>query len=155
MALQASDEPDRGPEAIALAQAARTAAQAQGEATPALLSLLAAREARGHARAGDRAATVSCIAQARRWLDHGRRGDEPFWLNFWGLADLAWHEVDVNLITKDGRSAESAARAALATADAHAFPRNHILYTVRLGSVLTQLGQLERPSLLPATLCNG
>ncbi|MGH8940666.1 MAG: hypothetical protein ACRDV2_15165, partial [Actinomycetes bacterium] len=46
-------------------------------------------------------------------------------------------------ITRDGRAAEAATRAALANVDAEAFPRNHTLYTVGLGSVLTQLGQLD------------
>lgn len=141
MARQAADDPGRGPEAVALAQAAKTAAQ--GEATPTLLSLLAAREALGHARVGDRAAATSCVAEARRWLDHGRRGDEPFWLNFWGPADLAAHERMVALVAGQGKSAEAAARAALATVDAEAFPRNHAGATVGLGSVLTRRGQLD------------
>ncbi|MGQ0776878.1 MAG: helix-turn-helix domain-containing protein [Pseudonocardiales bacterium] len=141
MALQAGKQPGNGPEVVALAQAARTAGKDQ--ATPTLLSLLAAREAVGHALSGDRAAAVSSVAEARRWLDHGRGGDEPFWLDFWGPADLACHETRVGLITRDGRSAETAARAALAGVDAEAFPRNHTLYTVGLGSVLTRLGQFD------------
>lgn len=142
MALQASDDPGGGGrETIALAQAARSTA---GEdATPTLLSLLSAREAVGHARIGDRSAANSSLAEARRWLDHGRRGDEPLWLGFWGPADLAWHETRTALATGNGRSAELAARAALTSVDKDAFPRNHTLYTVRLGSVLTQLGQLD------------
>ncbi|MGH3942320.1 MAG: hypothetical protein ACRDTG_27610 [Pseudonocardiaceae bacterium] len=42
------------------------------------------------------AASLS-IAQAGTGLDRGRRGDEPFWLDFWGPADLAWHETRVAL----------------------------------------------------------
>ncbi len=141
MALQAGKKAGNGPEVVALAQAARTAAKDQ--ATPTLLSLLAAREAIGHALSGDRAAAVSSVAEARRWLDQGRRGDEPFWLNFWGPADLASHEKRVGLITRDGRAAETAARAALTNVDPEVFPRNHTLYTIGLGSVLTQLGQLD------------
>ncbi|MGH3820930.1 MAG: hypothetical protein ACRDRE_24955, partial [Pseudonocardiaceae bacterium] len=34
-------------------------------------------------------------------------------------------------------------RAALASSDADAFPRNHIAYTVGLASILTQRGQLD------------
>lgn len=141
MALQVGDAPGNGPEAVALARAARAAAKDQ--ATPTLLSLLAAREAIGHALSGDRTAATSSVAEARRWLDQGRRGDEPFWLNFWGPADLVCHETRVGLIIRNGRTAETAARAALANVDAEAFPRNHTLYTARLGSVLTQLGQLD------------
>ncbi len=141
MALQALNDPGRGRETIALAQAARTAAQ--DRATPMLLSLLAAREAVGHAQTGDRRAAVSSIAQSHRWLDQGRKGDDPFWLDFWGPADLAWHETRVTLATGKGKSAEAAARAALASVDAEAFPRNHALYAAHLGSILTRLGQLD------------
>lgn len=141
MALQASDDPGDGREAVGLAQAARTAAG--NHATPTLLSLLSAREAVGHARMGDRSAANSSLAQARHWLDQGRRGDEPFWLDFWGPGDLAWHETRTAMATRDGRSAESAARAALTGVDQEAFPRNHTLYTVGLSSVLTRRGQLD------------
>lgn len=141
MALQAGDDPGGGREVIGLAHAARSSAG--DHATPTLLSLLSAREAVGHARMGDRSAANSSVAQARRWRDQGRRGDEPFWLDFWGAADLAWHEMRIALATRDGRSAESAARAALTCVDQEAFPRNHTLYTVGLSSVLTRRGQLD------------
>lgn len=141
MALRAGDDPGCGREAVALTHAARSAA---GEhATPTLLSVLSAREAVGHARIGDRAAASSCLTEARRCLDQGRRGDEPFWLDFWGPADFASHETRTALAIGNGRAAESAARAALASVDAKAWPRNHTLYTARLGSVLTRRGQLD------------
>ncbi len=141
MALQASYTPGGGRETVDLAHAARAAAGDQ--ATPMMLSLLAAREAIGHASSGDRSAATSAIAESRRWLDHGRRGDEPFWLDFWGPADLAWHETSVALATGQGRLAETASRSALASVDADAFPRNHTLYASRLGLVLVQRGQLD------------
>lgn len=141
MSLQAGGDPRRGSETVGLAQAARAAA---GEQTsPTLLSVLAAREAVGHARTGDRAAATGSIAQARHWLDQGRRGDEPFWLDFWGPADLAWHETRVALALGQGTLAVGAARAALAANDAVAYPRNQVLYTVGLGSVLTRVGQFD------------
>ncbi|MGH3685312.1 MAG: helix-turn-helix domain-containing protein [Pseudonocardiaceae bacterium] len=143
MSLQASNTPGGGRETVGLVHAARTAAQEGQPPSPTLLSLLAAREAVGHAHIGDRAATVSAISQARQWLDHGRQGDEPFWLDFWGPANLARHETRVALATRNGKSAELAARAALASSDADAFPRNHIAYTVGLASILTQRGQLD------------
>ncbi|MGH4016742.1 MAG: helix-turn-helix domain-containing protein [Pseudonocardiaceae bacterium] len=141
MAQQAGDDPQRGSETVDLAQAARAAAGNQ--ASPTLLSLLAAREAVGQAWAGDRVAATSSIAQARTWLDRGRRGDEPFWLDFWGPADLAWHETRVALAFGQGTLAVGAARAALVANDAQAYPRNQALYTVGLGSVLTRVGQFD------------
>ncbi|MGH3672898.1 MAG: helix-turn-helix domain-containing protein, partial [Pseudonocardiaceae bacterium] len=105
MALQASHTPGGGRETVDLARAARAAAGNQ--VTPILLSLLAAREAIGHARSGDRSAAASAVAESRRWLDYGRRGDEPFWLDFWGPADLAAHEITVALGTGQGRLAET------------------------------------------------
>ncbi|MGQ0776339.1 MAG: helix-turn-helix domain-containing protein [Pseudonocardiales bacterium] len=141
MSQQAGDDPRRGGETVGLAQAAKAAAGDQ--ASPTLLSVLAAREAVGHARTGDRAAATGSIARARHWLDQGRRGDEPFWLDFWGPADLAWHETRVALALGQGTLAVGAARAALAANDAGAYPRNQTVYTVGLGSVLTRVGQFD------------
>lgn len=141
MTLQASRIPARGRETLALAEATRMAAGTQ--AAPVLLSLIAAREAIGHAHDGDRSAAVAAVAEARRQLDHGRRGDEPLWLAFWGPADLSSHETRVAMALGDGRTAEAAARAMVANADAEHYPRNHALYTARLGSVLVQTGRLD------------
>jgi transcriptional regulator with XRE-family HTH domain len=141
MALQASNTPGGGRETVDLAQAARAAAG--DRATPILLSLLAAREAVGHAQTGDRRATVSAIGQARQWLDQGRGGEEPFWLDFWGPADLAAHEVLVALSTGQAKLAETAARRALASVDTQAFSRNHTSYASHLGLVLTRYGQFD------------
>jgi transcriptional regulator with XRE-family HTH domain len=141
MALHAGHTPGGGRDAVQLAQAARSAAG--DRATPILLSLLAAREAVGHAQAGDRQAATSAIAESRRWLDLGREGEEPFWLDFWGPADLAAHEMLVGLGTGQGDLAETAARRALGSVDAAAFPRNHTSYASHLGWVLVRRGQLD------------
>lgn len=141
MALQASNAGD-GRETVELVQAARKT-MSRNQRNPLMLSLLAAREATGHAQVGDCGAAVSAVGQARQWLDHGRRGDEPFWLDFWGPADLAWHETRVALVTRQGKAVEIAARTALASADAASFPRNRTLYAAGLGSVLAQRGQLD------------
>ena len=133
--------PRGGPEAVELAQAATATAKNGG--TPKLLSLLAAREAIGHAQAGDSAAAVSSIARARHWLDQGEQSADPFWLSFYGPADLAAHETITALLMRNGKLAETSARAALADVDATSFARNHVLRTVRLGSVLTQVGQFD------------
>ncbi|HEX2300050.1 MAG TPA: helix-turn-helix transcriptional regulator [Pseudonocardiaceae bacterium] len=142
MALQAGQRPGGGPEAVELAQAATTVAKDSG-GTPKLLSLLAAREAIGHAQAGDTAAAVSSVARARHWLGQGEQSVDPFWLGFYGPADLAWHETLVGATTRNAKLAETSARAAFASVDATQFPRNQVLYTVRLGSVLTQVGRLD------------
>jgi hypothetical protein len=141
MALQATHTAGSGRETLDLVQAARLAAGNQP--TPILLSLLAAREALGHARSGDRAAATSAVIESRRWLDHGRRGDEPFWLDFWGPADLALHEMMVALRTGQGNLAETAARRAVASVDAGAFPRNHTAYASHLGLILIRRRQLD------------
>ncbi|MGH3903848.1 MAG: hypothetical protein ACRDTE_06625 [Pseudonocardiaceae bacterium] len=67
--------------------------------------------------------------QARQW-----------WLETCHLADLT--EVPQARV-RALASAETSARAALANVDATSFPRNHVLRTVRLGSVLTQVGQFD------------
>jgi transcriptional regulator with XRE-family HTH domain len=141
MALQACYAGD-GQKILELVHAAGKTVHDQ-DRNPLLLSLFAAREAVGHALLGDRRAATSAIGQAHQWLDYGRRGDEPFWLDFWGPADLAWHETRVALVAGQGKSAEVAARAALAAVDAAAFPRNHTLYAAGLGSVLAQRGQFD------------
>ncbi|MGH3550132.1 MAG: helix-turn-helix domain-containing protein [Pseudonocardiaceae bacterium] len=115
MALQTSNAGD-GRETVDLVHAARKTATREQGGNPLLQSLLAARQAIGHAQTGEHSAATSAIAQARQWLDHGPRGDEPFWLDFWGVADLAWHETRVALVTKQPRTAEITARAALASA---------------------------------------
>ncbi|MGB6162696.1 MAG: helix-turn-helix transcriptional regulator [Pseudonocardiaceae bacterium] len=153
MALQASDV-GAGAEAVDLIQAARKTATNDQAHFP-LLSLLAAREAIGHALTGDRSAATHALGQAHQWLDRGRGGDESFWLDFWGPADLAWHETRVALITKQGKSAEVAARTALASVDTASFPRNRTLYAAGLGSVLTQRGQLDEAISLTSEAIQG
>ncbi len=145
MSLQVSTDLSRGRETVALAQAARTAAGKH--ATPGLLSLLAAREAVGHAHNRDRAAAAAAISDARRSLDQRKHSEEPLlwgaWLDFWGPADLACHENRVSLALGNGTAAEEAARAAFSSVDAATYPRNYTIYAVRLGSTLVQRGQLD------------
>ncbi len=47
------------------------------------------------------------------------------------------------MATGQGHLAETAARRALASVDAEAFPRNHVSYTSNLGLVLIRRGQLD------------
>ena len=69
-------------------------------------------------------------------MQHGRDSDEPFWLDFWGPADLAQHEMRATLALGDLVNAERAARTAYTLCDAALYPRNHALYAARLGAVL-------------------
>jgi transcriptional regulator with XRE-family HTH domain len=141
MAQQAIHAGD-GQEVLELVHTARKTAHDQ-DRNPLLLSLLAGREALGHALAGDRRAAVSALGQAHQRLDRGRRGDEPFWLDFWGPACLAWNEARVALATRQGKAAEVAARAAFASADAALYPRNRTHIAANLGFILAQRGQLD------------
>ncbi|MGH4001653.1 MAG: hypothetical protein ACRDTJ_29795, partial [Pseudonocardiaceae bacterium] len=142
MALQANRAGD-GREALELVHAARHTPNHDQAQNPVLLSLFAAREAVGHAQLGDRTAASTAMDQAHQWLDHGRRGDEPFWLSFCGSADLAMHETRVALATRQSGFAETAARNALADVDAVLFPRNRTFYAANLGAILIQRGQLD------------
>jgi transcriptional regulator with XRE-family HTH domain len=140
MANQASDS--RHPrEAIDLAQAAqRTAGRA---AAPRLTSVLLAREAVGHARAGDAASTHAALRRARSFADQSPGDDDPGWLAFYGPADFAGHERRAALALGDTLAAEDAARAALALNDPVAYPRNHALYLVRLADVLARRREVD------------
>jgi hypothetical protein len=142
MALQAasSPRPMDGREAVQLIDAARSAI---GDGTPRLHSLLSAREALGHARNGDRRAAVHALAVSERLLDHESTDGEPAWLWFWGDADLACHQSRVSLFLGDLAPAEAAARTALSYADEATYPRNHTIYSGRLGNVLARAGRLE------------
>jgi hypothetical protein len=142
MALQAasSPRPMDGREAVQLIDAARSAI---GDGTPRLHSLLSAREALGHARNGDRRAAVHALAVSERLLDHEPTDGEPAWLWFWGDADLACHQSRVALFLGELAPAEAAARTALSYADEVTYPRNHTIYSGRLGNVLARAGRLE------------
>ena len=129
-------------EAIDLISMARS--RAGQNASPTLLSLLSAREAVALGQMRDATAARKAVSSARQYLDQGAPGDgEPLWLEFWNPADLACHETRVALALGDARHTERSARAALAASDPILFPRNHMIYELRLGHVLTRLGQLD------------
>ncbi|MQA78549.1 MAG: helix-turn-helix domain-containing protein [Streptosporangiales bacterium] len=140
MALMANRDPAHGREAVGLAGAARSAAGS--DATPTLLSMLAAREAMGYAGAGDNAEAIRALSASRRHLQQGRRGDEPAWLSFWCLADLETHATVVAERLNQPVTMERAAREAVRWSNP-AMPRNHTIYSAYLGLVLTRLGKLD------------
>lgn len=108
-----------GREAVDLATAAQRVANAK--ASPRLESLLSAREALGHARAGDARAAAKALTRAHAKLtDH--TDDDPGWLAFWDAADLAGHESTAARYLRDLDRAEQTARDALTQTDSRRYP---------------------------------
>lgn len=134
-------EAGRGHEAIGLARAARRAAGPT--AHPKLTSLLAAREAIGHAKVGDTTRSVQCMSEARRLLDQGEDGSAPTWLSFWGEGDLAVHEMHCAKAASNIAAAERAARDAAQASSPHNGLRNHSIYSAYLGNILALRGHLD------------
>ncbi|MGH3972363.1 MAG: helix-turn-helix domain-containing protein [Pseudonocardiaceae bacterium] len=141
MSLEASERGRRGHEAVDLAHAAQKTAG--DSATPALRSLLAAREGIGHAVSGNQRASAGSFQTARQWLDRTHDQNEPEWLAFWGPADLSWHEMTAARAAGKPAVAETAATTAISHADPETMPRNHAIYTASLGHTLAQAGRYE------------
>jgi hypothetical protein len=144
MALQActSDSPVDGREAVDLMDVARRSAGAA--MSPRLASLIAARQAVGYARAGDRNATVKAMGSAERLLgDAMPASDEPTWLHFWGLADLYCHHARAFLALGESDRAEQAASTALAASDEAAYPRNSAIYAALRARALIEHGKVD------------
>lgn len=141
MSLEASERGRRGHEAVDLAQAAQKAAG--GSATPALRSLLAAREGIGHAVSGDQRASAGSFQIARQWLDRTDDQNEPEWLAFWGPADLSWHEMTAARAAGKPAVAANAANTAISHADPETMPRNHAIYSASLSHTLAQAGRFD------------
>ncbi|MBV9312735.1 MAG: hypothetical protein JO100_03135 [Pseudonocardia sp.] len=128
------------------ADLATTAAQIarRDQPSPRLLSLLAAREALGHAYAGDRDASRRALDQAHTDLhQEGRHDADPPWLSFWGPSDLASHASRAAHRLGDLPAAERSAREALVTVDPARYPRNQALYQANLGAVLIARRNLD------------
>jgi transcriptional regulator with XRE-family HTH domain len=140
MARQASDQ-HRPREVIDLATAAqRTAGRA---ATPRLRSLLLAREALGHAGAGDTTSAHAALRRARVIADRAHDDDQS-WLAFYGPADFTSHEYRVALMLGDLAAAEDAARTTHALEDdPFAYPRNYALGLIDLADVLVQRREID------------
>jgi transcriptional regulator with XRE-family HTH domain len=136
MARLAADEhqPRR---AIDLTQAAQRRAD-----TPRLRSMLTAREALGHAGAGDSTSAHTALRRARAHVET-RRDDDPVWLAFYGPEDFAAHERGCALALGDTAAAEDAARTSVALCDSIAYPRNHALALIELADVLAQRGDID------------
>lgn len=139
MAVQASEQ-HRPREAINLATVAQSTARST--ATPRLKSVLLAREALGHAIAGDATSAHAALRRARGLIDQPH-DDDPSWIALAGPANFASHECRVALALNDFAAAEGAARTALALNDPAVFPRNHALYLIRLADTLVQRREID------------
>jgi transcriptional regulator with XRE-family HTH domain len=139
LALEASKSPGRGQEVVELTQ---LAAQVRG-ASPAMLSLIAARESLGHAWLGDQAGVTGALDRASRLLDQTRIDQEPQEMRFWGPSDLACHEMIAARNMGCGSIAVRAARQAVHLSDPVEMPRNHALYLAYLGNSLARVGEYE------------
>jgi transcriptional regulator with XRE-family HTH domain len=139
LALEASKSPGRGREVVELTQ---LAAQVGG-ASPAMLSLIAARESLGHAWLGDEAAAASALTRANKLLDHSRSDDEPRFLRSWGPADLACHEMTAARNLGQGSAQVRAAQQTVELCDPAKGARNHALYLAYLGHALAQAGRYD------------
>jgi hypothetical protein len=137
MARQASDQ-GRPREAIDLASSGASTA-----ATPRLKSVLLAREALGHAGAGDATSARAALRRARPLAERPRHEADPSWLEFYGPADFAGHERRAMLMLGDTAAAETAARTALDLNDPVAYPRNRALYLIGLANVLAQRREID------------
>lgn len=137
MSLQASGL-GLGREGVALAESAQRNARSFGSAR--LLSLLAAREAMGHGRAGDAAAAGRALARAEELLDDA---DEPGqeWLEFWGPADFHCAVASVHLRLGQPDVAERECRRAL-DATPERYTRNRVGYGAQLAQVLAVKGSV-------------
>lgn len=140
MARQASDQL-RPREAIDLATAAQRAVGRA--ATPRLTSILLAREALGHAGAGDAASAHAALRRARGHADQAHHDDDPRWIDFYGLAEFAFHEYQAALLPGDTAAAEEAARTALTLSDPVHYPRNYALDLVNLSAVLARRRKVD------------
>jgi transcriptional regulator with XRE-family HTH domain len=140
MARQASDQ-HRPREAIDLATTAqRTAGRA---ATPRLKSTLLAREAMGHAGAGDATSARAALRRARGLADQAQHDDDPRWLDYYGMADFTSYEYRVALALGDHAAAEDAARTTLALSDPVAYPRDYALDLVTLADQLVRRRKID------------
>jgi hypothetical protein len=127
-----------GREAVALAESAQRTARPFGTAR--LLSLLAAREALGHARCGDLPAASVALARSETLLDDA---DDPGqdWLAFWGPADFAGAVAGVHLRVGQTDVAERAVRDAI-DATPQRYTRNRVGYRAQLAEVLAVRGEV-------------
>ncbi|MGW9497967.1 hypothetical protein ACWG5P_26930 [Streptomyces prasinus] len=140
LSMQASHE-GRPRDGHDLARAAHSLAVPFG--CPALLSLIAAREARALALMKDRNSARKRLADSMRMVDRSGRGrPAPDWAAFHGPAELDYAQGLLYSDTGHHKAAVPFLRAALAHQD-RSYGRNRALYRMTLARSLVQAGEVD------------
>jgi transcriptional regulator with XRE-family HTH domain len=132
-------------EALDLAGAAQRIARPF--ATPRLLSMLAAREARARSLMRDGAGCHSTLLRSEQLLDEGPSADDEDWLAFWGPADFYCAVAAAQMALGAPAEAERASRAAVAASEP-TYPRNQALYQADLAESLAAQHRFDEAATL-------
>jgi len=132
-------------------QLARVAQQGVGSgAPPAVLALLHAAEARGHAVLGELRACTASLARAERALEAARPGEDvPPWARFFDEAQLADEAAHCHRDLRQHRTAAQHAERSLQLRGA-GYARSRLLCRVVLATARLGLGELEQACVLGA-----
>jgi len=125
---------------IALAEAAQDSIKNAG--VPRVKAMIATREARAHAKAGNHRECVNALGRAERHLEAASNSTEPEWVYYFDEAELV---AQTGACWLDLRQPQDALRLldhALDTIDP-SYVRDRTIYHVRQASAHLQLGELE------------
>jgi len=112
-------------------------------ATPRVRAMLASREARAHALAGDRSACAVALGRAEEALGQAHRGqDDPAWIYYFDEAELAAQAGACWLDLNKSREAEERLGEALRIQDP-SYIRDRTLYHIRLASARLALNDVD------------
>ncbi|MFE9659860.1 hypothetical protein [Streptomyces sp. NPDC005955] len=139
MSLQARHE-NRPREAVDLARAAQERAARLD--SPALRSIMAAREAGALSFLADASGASKKLAESRRLLDRPRGRPAPEWAAFHGHAELDNWEASLHINAGRHNAAIPFLRQTLARQD-QMYGRNRALYRIRLATTLVKAGEID------------
>jgi tetratricopeptide (TPR) repeat protein len=138
-------------DAIALSERAYEGAERW--ASPRVTAMLAARQARAYALAGDTEACSAAIGRAESAIMRCRADiDEPGWIYYFDEAELAAQAGACRLALGQYESANDRLAHALKLQDP-TFARDRTIYYLRLATTQLQLGDLEHAYSLGADAC--
>ncbi|MER6447232.1 helix-turn-helix transcriptional regulator [Streptomyces venezuelae] len=126
--------------AVTAARAAREKIKTLG--TPALEAMLLTRQARGHAKLGERQAALTALGEAAELCARGRSAADPHWLYWINEGEIHGQAGSAHLDLGDPPAAVAgftAARKALNPAD----QRTNALFLSRAASAFLRQGELE------------